>query len=156
MLVTNITKPVNIPNESEMATIRKLSHKQLKAASKARQSEGVGFMRELGAELMTALRNADTQAVKNIQETQQADITNYDRDTLLREGIVAWSYPVPPVYERNADGSVKSPDGKTKMESPDEPLLDGIDQLDEPTAKFLAEQIFEYSRPETKNETKNV
>jgi uncharacterized membrane-anchored protein len=155
MIVTNITKTVNIPGEQETATIRKLSHKQLKAAAKARQSEGVGFMRELGAELMTALRNADTQAVKNIQETQQADITNYDRDTLLKLGIVAWSYPIPPVYERDKDGNALKVNGKL-VESPDEPLIDGIDQQDEPTAKWLAEQIFEYSRPETKAEAKNV
>lgn len=154
MLVTNITKAIDIPNETETATIRKLSHVQLKAAAKARQSEGVGFMRELGAELMTALRNADSKAVKNIQETQQADITNYDRNTLLRLGIVAWSYPIPHVYERDADGNAIAVGGK-KMESPDETLVDGIDQLDEPTAKFLAESIFEYSRPETKAETKN-
>jgi hypothetical protein len=154
MLVTNITKAVQIPNEDASATIRKLSHKQLKTASRARSSEGIGFMRELGAELMTALRNADSQTVKNIQETTQADITNYDRDTLLREGIVAWTYPVPHVYERDAEGRVVAINGK-KMESPDEKLVDGIDQLDELTAKFLAEQIFEYSRPETKAEAKN-
>lgn len=155
MLVTNITKVVQIPNEAnESATIRKLSHKQLRAAAKARQSEGVGFMRELGAELMQALRTADTQAVKNIQETQQADITNYDRDTLLRLGIVAWSYAVPPVYERDANGAVLKVAGKL-LEPPDEKLVDGIDQQDEPTAKFLAEQIFEFSRPETPVEAKN-
>ena len=155
MLVTNITKIVDIPGEAETATIRKLSHKQLKEAAKARQSEGVGFMRELGAELMKALREADTRAVKNIQETQQADITNYDRDTLLRLGIAAWSYPIPPVYERDGDGKAIAVGGKS-VESPDEKLIDGIDQQDELAAKFLAEQIFEFSRPETRDERKNV
>ena len=73
-LVTNITKSVEIPNETESAAIRKLSHKQLKTAARARQSEGVGFMRELGAELMKALRDDDRDKLKKMQDTQEADI----------------------------------------------------------------------------------
>lgn len=134
-LVTNITRVVNIPNEDESAVIRKLSHTQLKQAAKARQSEGVGFMKEMGGELLKALRDADTDKIKKIQDAQEADITNYDRDLLLRFGIVSWSYPVKPISEVG---------------------LNGIDELDEPTAKFLAEQIFEFSRPETKAEAKNA
>ncbi len=135
-LVTNITREVKIPGEEAFATIRKLSHVQLKKAQKARQSEGVGFMREMGGELLRALKDADTETVKKIHDTQEADITNYDRGVLLRFGIVSWSYPVLPVS------------GKEDVE-------DGLDQLDEPTAKFLATQVFEFSRPETKAETKN-
>jgi len=133
-LVTNITKIVEIPGEDVTAVIRKLSHTQLKVAAKARQSEGVGFMREMGGELLKALRDADTEKIKKIQEDQAADVTNYDRDTLLRCGVVSWSYPVKPVVEVG---------------------INGLDELDEPTAKFLAEQIFEFSRPETKVEAKN-
>lgn len=129
-VVTNITHSVNIPNEDHSAVIRKLSHTQLKTAAKARQSEGVGFMREMGGELLKALRDADTDKIKKIQDAQEADVTNYDRDTLLKLGLVSWTY---------------------------EPKLpEGTDQLDEPTAKFLAEQIFQFSRPETKEEAKNV
>jgi len=135
-LVTNVTKEVQIPGEDETAVIRKLSHVQLKTASKARQSEGVGFMRELGAELMKALREADTQTVKNIQETTEADISNYDRDTLLRLGVVSWSYSVPPIGLEKTGVS------------------NGLDELDEPTAKFLATEIFEFSRPQTSEEIK--
>lgn len=129
-LVSNITKTVDIPNEAESVVIRRLSHTLLKKASKARQSEGVGFMREMGGELLKALKDADTTQIKKIQEAQAADITNYDRDTLLKEGIISWTY--------------------------DAKLPVGTDDLDEPTAKFLAETIFEYSRPETKVEVKNV
>ena len=133
-LVTNITKSVSIPNEDATAVIRKLSHTQLKQAAKIRQSEGVGFMKEMGGELLKALRDADTTQVKKIQEAQAADITNYDRDTLLRFGVVSWSYPVKPIADVG---------------------LNGLDELDEPTAKFLAEAIFEFSRPDTKEEAKN-
>ena len=129
-LVSNITKTVEIPGEPTSVVIRKLNHTQLKMAAKARQSEGIGFMREVGGELLKALRDADTDKIKKIQDAQEADITNYDRDTLLKTGIVSWSY--------------------------DAKLPDGTDELDEASAKFLAETIFNFSRPETPLEAKNV
>lgn len=141
-LVTNITKTVKIPNEDETAVLRKLSHVQLKLAAKARQSEGVGFMRELGAELMKALREEDTSTVKRLQDAQEADIHNYDRDLLLRYGVVSWSYTVPPVWASTTPGI--------------EELTDGVNLLDESTAKFLSEEVFAFSRPETKAEAKNA
>ena len=135
-LVTNITKPVDIPGEEDSAIIRKLSHKQLKEAARACQSEGVGFMREMGGELHKALREEDSGKLKRLQEVQEADINNYDRDTLLRLGVVSWTYSVPPISVTESG------------------VGNGLDELDEPTAKFLAEQIFEFSRPRTKEEEK--
>lgn len=135
-IVTNVTKTVNIPGEDHSAVIKKLSHKQLRQAAKARQSEGVGFMKELGAELMKALQEPDEDEAKKkvdkIQAVQEASITSYDRDTLLKLGIVSWTY-------------------EEKLGKDNE----ATDDLDEPTAKFLAEAIFEFSRPETKVEAKN-
>lgn len=134
-LVTNITKTIPVPGEEESVIIRKLSHKQLKEAARVRQSEGVGFMKEMGGELLKALRDADGEKIKKIQDAQEADVTNYDRDTLLRWGVVSWTYPVKPLVDVGTNG---------------------LDELDEPTAKYLAEQIFEFSRPETKTEAKNA
>lgn len=134
-LVTNITKTVPVPGEDETVIIRKLSHKQLKEAARVRQSEGVGFMKEMGGELLKALRDADGEKIKKIQDAQEADVTNYDRDTLLKWGVVSWTYPVKPLVDVGTNS---------------------LDELDEPTAKYLAEQIFEFSRPETKTEAKNA
>jgi len=128
-LVTNITKSVEIPNEKVSAIIRKLSHRQLKEAAKARQSEGVGFMREMGGEMLKALRDVDADKVKKLQDAQEANLDNYDRDSLLKFGIVSWTY--------------------------DSKLPAGTDDLDEATAKFLAEAVFEFSRPETAEQAKN-
>lgn len=142
--VTGITKTVEIPNEKETAVIRKLSHRQLKEAARARQSEGVGFMKEMGGELLRALRDTKDDAeetakkLKKIQEKQESDVTNYDRDVLLKYGVVSWSYPIPPQ-------SISK-----------EGVSNGLDELDEPTAKFLAQEIFEFSRPDTAVEAKNV
>lgn len=141
--VTGFTKTIDIPGEDHSVVIRKLSHKQLKEASKARQSEGVGYMRELGGELLKALRDPSSDAeetaakLKKIQDRQEFDVSNYDRDTLLRYGVVSWTYPIPPISVA-ATG-----------------VSNGLDELDEPTAKFLANEIFEYSRPETRLEAKN-
>lgn len=132
-LVSKITKTVTIPNEGIDVVIRKLSHKDLKNAARAKQSEGVGFMRELGGELMKALREADTEQVKKLQDMQEADVNNYDRDTLLKTAIVSWTY--------------EEPLGKKN---------EATDDLDEPTAKFLAAEIFEFSRPETSAEAKKL
>lgn len=142
-LVTGITKTIEIPGENETVVIRRLNHVQLKEASKARQSEGVGFMRELGGELLKALRsdsNADETAkkLKDIQQKQESDVSNYDRSTLLRYGVVSWSYNVPPI--------AITKDG----------VGNGLDDLDEPTAAFLAGEIFEYSRPQTAVEAKKA
>lgn len=129
-LVTGITKTVEIPKEQESAVIRKLSHRQLKEAAKARQSEGISFMKEIGAELMKALQDGDDEKLKKLEEAQQANINNYDRDTLLSLGVVSWTY---------------------KAELPK-----ALEDLDEATAKFLAAEIFALSRPETAAEAKNV
>lgn len=129
-LVTGITKTVDIPGEQESAVIRKLSHKQLKEAAKKRQSEGISFMKELGAELMKALQDGDDEKLKRLEEAQQANINNYDRDTLLSLGVVSWTYKAT--------------------------LPAGLDEADEKTAKFLSQEIFDYARPETPAEAKNV
>lgn len=150
-LVTKIHKTVTVPSEETKVVIRKLSHTQLKQASKARQSEGVGFMREMGGELLKALREADTDKIKKLQDAQEADVTNYDRDTLLRFGVVSWDYDVPPIVDTPPVTVEITANKVTSVLSPN-----GLDQLDEPTAKFLADQIFEFSRPDTKVEAKNV
>lgn len=139
--VTGISKTVQIPNEDHEVVIRRLNHVQLKEAAKARQSEGVGFMRELGGELLKALRSSDNpedtaKKLKDIQEKQESDISNYDRSTILRHGVLSWSYPIPPRALKETG------------------VTDGLDELDELTAKYLANEIFEYSRPLTVVEAK--
>jgi hypothetical protein len=131
MIVTNITKTVELPHEpGESITIRKLSGSQLGAAAKRKMSDGIALMREIGAELVKALREGDTATVKRIEDAQAANVNNYDRDMLLADGVSAWSYPVP--------------------------VAESLSLLDEDTAAFAAEQIFEFSRRRTAAEAKNV
>ena len=134
-LVIGITKSVDLPLDAgESAVIRKLSHRKLAEAATKQQSQGIGFMRELGGELMQALRNEDADKLDRIQKTQEASLSNYHRDTLLEKGVVSWTL-VPGIGDTNR--------------------TDVLGELDEPTAAFLAEQIFEFSRPETEDEAGN-
>ena len=124
-LVTGITKVMELPDGK--ITIRKLNHKKLREASKRQQSEGIGFMREVGPELMKALRSEDAAGVDRIQRTQEAALSNYDRDTLLQMGIVSWTYQ-PQITDSNR--------------------VEIINDLDEPTAVAISEAVFHFSRPE--------
>ena len=134
-LVTGVVKTVEIPHdEGQSAVIKKLSHKKLKEAARERQREGVSFMKEIGAELMKALREGDAQQIKKIEDAQLANVNNYDRDTLLKLGIESWTY--------SAD---------------EQGIPAACDALDEETAAFLAEAVFgcRFSRPETEAQAKN-
>ena len=128
-LVIGQTTTVQLPNDAgESAVIRKLSHRKLADAAAAQQMQGIGFMREVGAELMKALRDADSEKIDRIQRTQEANLSNYHRDSLLEKGVVSWTLE-PGITDSNR--------------------VEVLGELDEPTAAFLAQAIFEYSRPES-------
>jgi len=82
---------------------------------------------------MTALRDADADKLQKLEAVQAATLSNYDRDTLLEKGIVSWS------FEPALDDSNRS---------------EVIGELDEPTAQFIAEAVFDYSRPPSESEAK--
>jgi len=136
-LVIGVTKKIELPSPDvgESAVIRKLSHRKLAEAALKQQSQGIGFMREVGADLMSALRDADAAKLDRIQRTQEASLSNYHRDTILEKGIVSWTLQ-PGIGDTN----------RTEV----------IGELDEPTAAFLAQEIFDFSRPETEDEAGNA
>ena len=128
MLVIGKQKVINVPHEPETeVTIKALSWKKLKDAQRAQQTEGIEFMRAVGAELLKALREGDADKVKSIEQQQEANITSYDRSTLLTKGLVSWTYDI-------------------------EVSPESIEELDEKTAAFLAQAIFDFSRGDTENE----
>jgi hypothetical protein len=128
MLVIGKQKEVDVPHEpGTQVTIKALSWKKLKDAQRAQQTEGIEFMRAVGAELLQALRAGDTATVKSIEEAQEKSITNYDRSTLLNKGLVSWTYDI-------------------------ELSSESIEELDEKTASFLAQAIFNFSRGDTETE----
>ena len=129
MLVIGKQKVIDIPHEPDtQVTIKALSWKKLKDAQRAQQTEGIEFMRAVGAELLQALRAGDADKVKSIEEAQEANISSYDRSTLLNKGLVSWSYE-------------------------SELTPESIEELDEKTASYLAEVIFAFSRGDTVKES---
>ena len=134
-LVLGHTKTVELPapDDGQTVVIRKLSHRKMQAAASTQQEKGIGFMKSLGAELMTALRDVDSDKLQKLEAVQAATLSNYDRDTLLEKGIVSWS------FEPALDDSNRS---------------EVIGELDEPTAQFIAEAVFDYSRPPSESEAK--
>ena len=129
-----ITVDFPAPDSGETVTIRKLSHRKLADAAAKKQQQGIGFMKELGGELMQALRSEDTDKLDRIQRHQEASVSNYDRDIILERGVVSWTL-APAISDSNRS--------------------EVIGELDEPTAEWLAEKIFEFSRPPSEGELKN-
>jgi hypothetical protein len=134
-LVLGHTKTIElpVPDDGQTVVIRKLSHRKLQEAATVQQGRGIGFMKSLGAELMTALRDADADKLDKLEAVQAATLSSYDRDILLERGIVSWSFE--PAIEDNNRSEV-------------------IGELDEPTAHFIAQAVFEYSRPPNEPEAK--
>ncbi len=100
MLTSQLTKTIEIPNEPGVTvTIRKLSHGQMQEARVARQAALAPMISALG----------DFKLPDNIEELQEAiaetktPARQYDRATVLRRGVTAWSYDYPKSDE-NVDG----------------------------------------------------
>ena len=87
-LVTNITKRLDVPHEQgEWVEIRKLSWRQLEAASDAQTEKAMAKVSGLGAELMASLPKAVA--------GDRDPVDSYDRGAALAAGIIAWSYDAP-------------------------------------------------------------
>lgn len=108
-LIIGILEKKNIPHEpGEFMEIRKLSWMELEEARQCRQDKALETVKKLqGMTLPTAARSADLAA---------DPFESCDLATLLRLGIVAWSYPA----------SVK----------------DNIEMLDETTAQWAAREVY--------------
>lgn len=114
MLIGQAIAKLDIPHEpGEWVEVRKLNHKTLARAAQVRSEAGISSMKSLGAELLTALRQA-REELTEVAPVVTAE--SYDRDLVLQGGVVRWSYPLPPTPESLGD-------------------------LDEVTAKWLAHEI---------------
>jgi hypothetical protein len=85
-LVTEVVKRVEIPHEPhEWIEFRKLSWRQLEQAGEAATNRSFERLKQMGGDLLTALRTAG--------EQQTADpLTQYDKLVVLEHGVRAWSY----------------------------------------------------------------
>ncbi len=147
MLVTkDTTEQVSIPREDgQWMQFRRLSWLEMIEAAEKAERAGVDKMNRFGSEVVNAIFSSHeaTQARQTAADTADTDgdgdetptkaptVASYDRETLLVNGITAWSYE-----EKVSPKTIK--------------------QLDAKTARWAAEQIFELSREQTEDERKNA
>ena len=142
MLVTkDTTEQVPIPHEDgQWMQFRRLSWLEMTEAAETAERRSVKKMTQFGSEAVgaiiashekTAAATVGTDGDGDTTPTKAPTVGSYDRESLLENGIVAWSYE-------------EKPSPKT------------IKQLDAETARWAAEQIFDLSRERTKEERKNA
>ena len=142
MLVTkDTTEQVPIPHEDgQWMQFRRLARLEMVEAAETAERRSVKKMTQFGSEAVwaiiashekTAAATADTDGDGDTTPTKAPTVGSYDRESLLENGIVAWSYN-------------ETPSPKT------------IRQLDAETARWAAEQVFELSRERTKEERGNA
>ena len=141
MLVTkDTTEQVPIPHEDgHWMQFRRLSWLEMVEAAETAERRSVKKMTQFGSEAVgaiiashekTAAATADTDGDGDTTPTKAPTVGSYDRESLLENGIVAWSYE-----EKVSPKAIR--------------------QLDAETARWAAEQIFELSRERTKEERGN-
>lgn len=123
------TRRLDLPHEAgQYVEVRYLSHTALGRAREAATSSSFKALKEMGAEIAgLATQNASQAEIAEARAANAAANTNplagFDRNTLLFEGIVGWSYDAPVTR-------------------------DNIDDLDEETAQYVAEQLVPKPRTE--------
>ncbi len=123
MFVTGVTERVELDG-GEWIEIRKLSAKQLSNAGRAREREVGELLRTFGGDVMASVQRArqDAAAAAAVAAADDDPLTSYERWSVLRDGIVAWS------SDRKVTASA-------------------IDDLDEATSVTVARAILTLSLP---------
>lgn len=120
MLTSQTTKRLDVPHEpGQWVEIRKLNWRALREASQVQQREASAYLQQLGD---LARPTVDAITPEQIRAYHASPTAGFDPATLLRRGIVAWSYSEKPTAEQ-------------------------IDDLDEPLADWLVLQIALLARP---------
>jgi hypothetical protein len=95
-LVGKFQQTVPIPHEpGKTITFRQLNWVQLEEAERVRSASVLRNLREMGPEIMREMQGVQREAVEAAPTVAQDPLATYDRATLLKYGIVGWSYPEP-------------------------------------------------------------
>lgn len=131
MLLSKVQKMDHPYEVGQWFEFRGLSWVQLADARSQASAEQREIIKDLGPEFLSQLGSSDTEesdrAVKAL-EAQKYNASNYDTGTLLRAGVVDWSY-------ENGDGE--------SVAVTDETLAN----LDEATAVWACETILDITKP---------
>jgi hypothetical protein len=128
--------PIPLPfDPPHTVTVRKLTGRELEAAAEA-QRDGIanGRARAWPTLLRRALVKGatDPEVLKAIRDP----LTGYDRFTLVRTGLVAWSYPLP---IKRSDTTAT---GTTVIT-----VVDAVEDLDDEAVDFIATEVLRLTKP---------
>jgi hypothetical protein len=125
MFASNVKGSIELEDGDSKVTvtIKKLSARALDQAREARITQATRRAREVGADLIASMRSAQTPPVTTptAEQLREARYDLYDRDVVLRAGVVAWTHATP--------------------------LAVGLEDLDEPSAVKLSQAILDLSLP---------
>ena len=123
---TQATVPIPFDRPNTV-TIRRLTGREVEAAQEAhRSSIATASARSWAATFRRMLEHgaSDPDVLKVVADP----LTGYDRYSLVRSGLVAWSYPLP----------VKPADGA---------LTGAVDDLDDEAVDFIAREALRLTKP---------
>ena len=126
MLTNGLTTWVDVPHEpGQRIQIRMLPWPALKDAQETRTAAALQNARAMGGDLLSSLSSVERTVPAEVD-----DLAGYDVGTLLRAGIVGWTYDAPVAPGTIAD-------------------------LDDVTAPWAAREILRYSHPASGDTLKN-
>ena len=98
MALRDLTKQVSIPHEDgEWMELRLLGWQELEESKRAKTRESFENIKALGGDIYKAIQEARTEDTSGSMDP----LALHDMATLLRKGIVAWSYGGVPVNAEN-------------------------------------------------------
>lgn len=133
MLVSKTPIKRDVPHEEgEWFEFVRLSWTKFRDARKVAERENRGVLKELGAEFVKAFQSEDdTKKLKKLLDDQEWDPRQFDAETLLGFGVLAWSY--------EAEVSTAT-----------------LGDLDTVTKAWAVQAIIDLSRPPTAEQEKKV
>jgi hypothetical protein len=92
----DLTKTIDLPS-GRVATIKKLTWKEMRAAAKAQTSEQIELMKQFGGELIAALRSGTSEEqtedtldrAERLQRAQRRKPSQYDQELVLKAGVLS-------------------------------------------------------------------
>lgn len=130
-----VSDAIPMPGDPEQwVRVRKLTGKQHEQAQEEHRAE---FVR--GEKWASVFRAAMEQgpSASLVQSALADPLTGYDRYTLVRLGLVAWSYPQ----------SVKPVTVKSTVEGEPDLVVDAIEDLDDDAIEFIAREVLKLTKP---------
>ncbi len=135
----SVSDPIPLPfDPSNTVTVRKLSARELESAAESHM-RGVasGSLRQWPERFKRLVEKGEAPA-KEVAAALRDPLTGFDRFTVVRIGLVSWSYP----QSLTPIAAVAAKDGQPAIEA-----YDPIEDLDDDALEFIATEIMRRTKP---------